>query len=82
MKIWQLQQAKSQFSELVKRAVNEAPQYISVRGKKTAVILSVEDYQRLKRKKPSLVEFLKGSPLMGVNLSCLRDKSFDRDLDL
>lgn len=83
MKTWQLQEAKSKLSQLVKCAmITESPQYISVHGKPTAVILSLTAYRRLKQKKKSLVAFLRHSPLMGVHLACLRDQSTDRDVFL
>jgi antitoxin Phd len=81
MRQWQLQEAKAKFSELV-RASEEGPQEITVRGKTAAVILSKADYDRLKRKKPSFVELIRNSPLMGVKLDLRRDKSPAREVKL
>lgn len=54
---WQLQEAKSKFSELVEKALEQGPQVITRRGIKTAVIISYEDYLKLKKRpeKPSAV---------------------------
>jgi len=64
---WQLQEAKAMFSEVVKSAVSQ-PQIITVRGKKTAVVLSFEDYQRLSIPKSNLYEFIQNSPLRDLQL--------------
>jgi prevent-host-death family protein len=54
-------------SEVVKSAAWE-PQVITVRGEEKAVVLSMDEYRKLKPKKQSLVEFLQNSPLYGVEL--------------
>ncbi len=82
MQSWQLQRAKARFSELVRDAVQEGPQAITVRGRREAVILSADAYDRLRRPKPSLGEFLRSSPLAGVALDLERDRSLPRDVDL
>jgi prevent-host-death family protein len=64
---WQLQEAKAMLSELVKSAARE-PQIITVRGEEKAVVISMEEYRKLKPKKTSLVEFFQNSPLYGVEL--------------
>ena len=45
-----------------------------------AVVLSADDYDRLKDKrgKPALTEFLRDSPLSGVELDLERDRSLPR----
>ena len=45
---WKLHDAKARFSELVRLAGEAGPQHITVNGKEKAVILSAEDYQRLR----------------------------------
>ncbi len=72
---WQLQEAKNKLSEVVDRALKSGPQEITKHGKKTAVILSMRDYQRLKRRKGTLADFFRHSPLSGIDLSRGRDKS-------
>ena len=81
MRRWQLQEAKARLSEVVKSA-REGPQEISVRGEPAAVVLSIEEYERLKKKKLSLAEFVRRSVLVGVDLDLERDKSPARDIDL
>jgi len=77
---WQLQEAKNRLSELVDRAVQSGPQEITRRGRRTAVVLSVKDYAKLRRKKGSLVEFFRKAPLRGIALE--RTKDFPREVDL
>lgn len=78
-KNWQVQEAKARFSELVRRA-DSGPQMITVHGRRAAVVLSADDYDRLKdrRGKPALTEFLRDSPLAGVELDLERDRSLPR----
>ena len=40
MSTWQLQEAKGNFSEVVKRALRDWPQGITVRGEPVAVLIS------------------------------------------
>ncbi len=44
---WTLAQAKNSLSEVVRSAVEQGPQSITVRGQKAAVLLSQADYERL-----------------------------------
>lgn len=48
MATWQLQDAKNKFSALVERATKEGPQFVTRRGVKTVVVMSVEEYERLR----------------------------------
>ncbi len=80
---WQLQEAKAKFSEVVKCAVSDGPQHITVHGKTAVVILSVKEYNRLTKKpKVSFVDFLRKSPLVGLDLELERDKSLPREIDI
>ena len=59
---WQLQAAKQHFSELVERARSEGPQMVTKHGKEAVVVLSTEDYRRMRGGGPSLVEFIRSAP--------------------
>jgi prevent-host-death family protein len=65
--VWQLQEAKAMLSDVVK-ASTSVPQYITVHGRETAVILSMEHYRNLIRPKQSFYEFIRNSPLYGMEL--------------
>jgi len=55
------------FSEVIKAAAIK-PQFITVRGKETAVILSITAYKKLVSPKQTLFEFIQNSPLRGLEL--------------
>lgn len=63
---WALQDAKNKFSEVVNAACTGSPQVVTRRGKPTAVVLSMHDYENfLERSKaplPSFAEFLLSMP--------------------
>lgn len=80
--IWQLQEAKSKFSELVERALANGVQIVTRRGRKTVVIMPFEEYERLSRRTDSLVEFLLASPLAGSELNIERDKRGPRNIEI
>jgi antitoxin Phd len=80
---WQLQEAKNRLSEVVKAAESKGPQVITVRGKETAVLISMDEYRKLTLPKESLYDFLRKSPLRGAELDLVRSrKSEDRDIGL
>jgi len=68
MRTWQLQEAKARLSEVIKQASQEGPQTITMRGEPTAVVISKDEYERLKQPRGSFVEFMRKSPLYGVDL--------------
>lgn len=82
MQSWQVQEAKARFSELMRRAVADGPQTITVHGRRAAVVLSPDDYDRLKRPGLSQAEFLRASSRVGVDLNIERDRSPARDVEL
>lgn len=59
---WQLQAAKQHFSEVVERAQSDGPQFVTKHGKEAAVVVSAEEYRRLRGAGPSLVEFIRSGP--------------------
>lgn len=79
---WQLQDAKARLSELIKSANDQGPQQVTVRGKPTAVILSVEAYEAMRRQRPSFVELMRSSPLVGADMVIERSESLTRDISL
>ena len=82
MSNWQLQDAKARLSEVVKRATQEGPQHITLHGEPAAVVLSAADYQRLKKRPKRFVDFIRNSPLKGVELDLARDRSPPREIRL
>jgi prevent-host-death family protein len=45
---WRLQDAKARFSELVRRVHSEGPQRVTVHGRDEVVIISADEFRRLK----------------------------------
>jgi antitoxin Phd len=80
--IWQLQEAKNRFSEVVNKALAVGPQKVTRHGKEVVVILSADEYERLQRKQESIVEFFRRSPLVGMDLDLERDRSLPRNIEL
>ena len=80
--IWQLQEAKSKFSELVEQALADGVQIVTRRGQKTVVVLPFEEYQRLAKPSDSLAQFLMSSPLAGSELVIERDRRPPRDIEI
>ncbi len=47
MQTWQLQEAKSRFSELVERTLTEGPQLVTRRGAEAVVVIAAPEFHRL-----------------------------------
>jgi antitoxin Phd len=78
---WQLQTAKQRFSELVERARRDGPQIVTKHGKEAVVVVSAEDYRRLRGGAPSLVEFIRAAPDFDA-LELDRAEDRGREIDL
>jgi antitoxin Phd len=48
---WQLQDAKARFSELIDDTLEKGPQVVTRRGIDTAVVVSVDEWKKLKDEK-------------------------------
>lgn len=46
---WQVQEAKAKFSELLETSREEGPQVVTKRGVKTAVLVPIDEWDRLKQ---------------------------------
>jgi len=79
--VWQLQNAKSKFSEVVNRALNEGPQLVTRKGKPVVYVVSENEYNRIKKKKKSLIELLLNSPCKDVELDVSRSKQGLREVE-
>jgi antitoxin Phd len=78
---WQLQAAKQHFSELVERARRDGPQMVTKHGKEAVVVVSVEEYHRLRGGGPNLVEFIRSAPdFEALDLDRAADRGRDVDL--
>lgn len=71
MQTWQLQDAKSKFSQLVDLAMKGDTQVVTKRGVEAVAIISVDALNKLKRNKnsQSLVSTLMNGPKYELNLT-------------
>jgi prevent-host-death family protein len=67
---WLLQDAKARFSELVRRVRSEGPQHVTVHGRDEVVVISAEEFRRLK------------GDLTGEALIAAMQASPHRDIDI
>ncbi len=79
---WQLQEAKGNFSQLIKRAAGGDAQTVTVHGKPTAVVVSVEEYARLTRHRTKLSSALLRPDLAAEDLDISRSRDTGRDIAL
>jgi len=79
---WSVAEAKARFSELLERVRTAGPQRISRSGQPTAVVVSVEEWERKSRRTGSLAEFLAASPLRKSGVIVERTKDPPRKVDL
>ena len=84
--IWQVQEAKQRFSELLRKAETEGPQIVTRHGIEVAVVLSAEEYRRLEHKPKDLNDVLLNAPRVltddEVDELFARDRSMPREIDL
>jgi prevent-host-death family protein len=81
---WQLQEAKAKLSEVIKLA-SSSPQTITVHGRRTAVVLSMDAYKKLAQpsRGMSLYDALSSLPFKDIPLDLERDQSTKiREIDL
>jgi prevent-host-death family protein len=67
---WLLQDAKARFSELVRRVRSEGPQRVTVDGRDEVVVISAEEFGRLKGDLTgrALIAAMQASPHRGIDV--------------
>ena len=74
-RVWQLTEEDSQFTEVVDEALEHGPQVVAKHGHEVAVVISMQEYRRMKQRQ-SLGEFFRLSPLAGLEeLDLERDQT-------
>ena len=81
MHTWQLQEAKSRFSEVVDRTLKEGPRMVTRRGEEAVVILAADESRRLSGQTPRLMDCLLNAPC-GEPLVLERSPEAVRDIVL
>jgi len=80
---WRLEEAKARFSEVISRALDQGPQYVTVRGKQAVAIIDAAELERMLKASPEvvpLVQFLEGLHIEGLDMT--RDRDLGRDAPL
>jgi prevent-host-death family protein len=67
---WLLQDPKARFSELVRRVRSEGPQHVTVHGCDEVVVISAEEFRRLKGDLTgqSLIAAMQASPHLDIDV--------------
>ena len=79
---WQLQEAKNRFSEVVDQALTHGPQTVTRHGREVVVIVSAEEYRRMKQPKDSLLACLRVPAKYAAELDISRSRELPRKIDL
>jgi prevent-host-death family protein len=81
---WLLQDAKARFSELVRRVRSEGPQHVTVHGRDEVVVISAEEFRRLKgdRTGEALIAAMQASPYRDIDIKPERDRMPVRGVEL
>lgn len=77
--VWQLQEAKNKFSEVVSEALLNGPQVITRHGVETVVVVSYTEFRKTRLSAQKLSQFFAESPLAGLDIDLTRDMSLPRD---
>lgn len=78
---WPLQEAKQQFSEVVRRALAEGPQLVTRHGREAVVVVGVEEFRKGRAGQGDFKRFLRsGPPLEALELT--RDRRRARRVKL
>ncbi|RWI20487.1 MAG: type II toxin-antitoxin system Phd/YefM family antitoxin [Mesorhizobium sp.] len=72
---WALQDAKAHFSELVRRVRIDGPQHVTVHGRQEVVVISVEEFRRLKGDQTgeALIAAMQASPYRDIDIAPRRN---------
>jgi prevent-host-death family protein len=79
---WSIAEAKAKLSEVIDRAQSVGPQTITRNGRKTAVVVSAEEWERKTTRRGSLAEFFASSPLPGSGLRIRRPRGRLRKVEV
>jgi prevent-host-death family protein len=81
---WSLQDAKARLSEVVRKARTEGPQKITLHGREEVVVVSIEEYRRMKGEPTGalLVKMLQESPLRDLEFERVRTPARSRRVKL
>lgn len=67
MKSWQIDEAEGRLADIVQMACSEDPQELRMDGRSVTVVLSREEFDHLTHGSVPLSEFMRRSPLYGLD---------------
>lgn len=80
--IWQIQEAKAKFSQLIEDASEKGYQTITKKGEPVAVIISKKEFDTMTHPKTSFLSFFKAAPHQEIEFDIQRSQDLPRELDL
>jgi prevent-host-death family protein len=80
--VWQLQEAKNQFSAVAEQAVEGRPQIVTKHGQPFVVIVSVKQWEQSRPRRTPLVNALRACPADLTELDLRRSKELPREIAL
>src|SRR5262249_34809144 len=78
--LWQVQEAKQRFSELLRVAHAEGPQFVTRHGREVAVVIDIADYRHLKGEVADFRDYLLAGPRFD-ELESARGTEYPRTID-
>jgi prevent-host-death family protein len=79
--IWQIQEAKQRFSEVIRLTEADGPQIVTRHGQEIAVIISITEYRRLRGPDTEFKDYLRSGPDLD-DLDLSRPGDGPREIDL
>jgi prevent-host-death family protein len=77
--LWQVQEAKQRFSELLRAANSSGPQIVTRHGEEIAVVIDIAEFHRLRGDIADFKEFLRSGPDLDLELA--RQRDLPREID-
>jgi len=79
---WTVAEAKAKLSEVIDKAKSGGPQTITRNGRRAAVMVAVDEWERKTKRTGNLAEFFAGSPLRESELVIERSSGKPGEIDL
>ncbi len=81
-KLWQLQEAKAKFSQVINEAISSGYQTITKNGKPVAYIVSKVEFDRYLPAQKTLLEAVDSCPYPEIDLDIARKQDSIREIEL
>lgn len=80
--IWQVQEAKQRFSEVIRAAEAGEPQIVTKHGEEIAVVIDIAEYRRLRGEAVNFMGYLRVGAEADADFEIERGRDLPRDIDL